>query len=528
MAGRLLLARVRFVQPRTAFAVAQAPRILATFPDPDERLTAFNQLARERLTVDGQPQSEVQKLDPRVVQTVRETIALCEGLAVASWHEHARVEQTFGVTVEPYLVEAAADLPIPNVVRDEVRDAIVVWAPLVRAVDLALVTHAFDELARPVFVVCAGGKAPPVRAAFVGPADAARVLAQAAVIVDASLEHPGNALELAKVGAPLVVSLATGAYERLDDVGIFLPWDRADVLRAVQSALGAGPPRPRRAPLPAVSAAPPPEPAVDDGPLVSIVVRTYNRPEYLLRALQSLERQTYPNLEIVVVSDAGTDVSQIVATVERARLIVHESNRGAIASANTGLRESRGEFVGLLDDDDILFPDHVATIVAALLRSGADVAHADTLSAFYDPSVSDDVPYGYALFLNKPGEPSDLKIADGIGPMAALFRRRIALDLGGYDETLRHAEDWELWIRLAERCDFVHVPRVTALYSIRNDGTNMMSYNAAGFAESVMQIAEKHPLPDRPALAAVRAETIERFVASGAEARFPQPAFERR
>lgn len=528
MEGTRLFGRVRFVQPRTAFALAHAQRIAESVVDYDEQVAFFHELGGERLTVAGRPQALAQRLDPRVVQTVRETLALCDGLAVTSWHEHTRVEQSFGVTIEPCFVDAAPDVPIPRVDRLAGRSTVVVWAPFVRAADLTLAAHALEELHAPVFVVCApGGKKPRLRAEFVDVRDAAACLARAGVIVDASLEHPGNALELAKLGIPLVVSLSTGAYERLDDVTVFVPWERDDVLRAVQSAIGGPPPRARSMPS-AVAQPWRVEPDVLDGSLVSIVVRTYNRPDYLERALRSIARQTYENVEAVVVSDGGVDVADVVARFERARLIVHETNRGAIPSANTGLRESRGEFVGLLDDDDVLFPDHVGTLVAALRRSGSDIAHADTISAFYDTSVDEKTPYGYSLFLNKLGEPTELYLGDGIGPMAALFRRSIALACGGYDETLEHAEDWDFWIRLAARCDFVHVRRVTSMYSIRNDDTNMMSYNSAGFARTVQRLTEKFPLEDRKPLADIRTRINDGFVASGAQVRFPPPAFERR
>lgn len=257
-------------------------------------------------------------------------------------------------------------------------------------------------------------------------------------------------------------------------------------------------------------------------------MRTFNRPRSLERALESLAGQVYRNLDIVVVSDAGEDVSGIVARFERVRLIVHETNRGAIVTANTGLHESRGEFVGLLDDDDVLFPDHVSTLMTALDRSGADVAHSDVISAFYDVAFDPDVPYGYSVFLNKIGEPTDLYVGDGIGPMAALFRRSLAHEIGGYDDALPHCEDWDFWIRLAQRADFVHVPRITALYSIRNDNTNMMSYNTGGFKAAMSQLIEKYRLDDRPMLAEVRADMIARFQARAGRAIFPPPALERR
>lgn len=518
-AGERFLVRIVDVNhPRPAYAIRQAARIIETTADHDERLAAFDALAREQVRLPS--------LGRRVIQTIREIFMLSDGVAVTSSHDHFRIELTFGCTVEPQYVEASPDRPVPEFDRVRAPDAIVVWAPATEAAELTLIAFALEELHHPVYVVCAGGKRPALRAEFVGYEDAAAVLSRARVVIDPSL-HPANALELAKRGLPLIVNLTSGAVEVLDGVGVFIPWDRGDVLRAVQSGLASRPPSLRR-----VGATPHihvvHEPEIVDGSLVSIIIRTYNRPLFLERALQSVERQKYRNLEMVVVSDAGEDVSGIVARFERARLIVHETHRGAVPSANTGLQASRGEFVGLLDDDDILFPDHLSSLVAALRQSGADVVHADAVAAFYDVQADADVPYGYSIFLNKIGEPTDLYLGDGIGPMSALFRRSAALDLGGYDETLPHCEDWDFWIRLAQRHDFVHLPRVTAQYSVRNDGTNMMSYNSAGFKRAMLQLTEKYPLDDRPLLAEVRADTTRRFLTKASQAIFPPPALKRR
>ena len=516
-AGEHFLARVLVDHPRSVHAAREAVRILERFQDHDDRLEAFDALAREQ---------RFRPLNRRVAQTMREVVLLADALASRSFFEHSAAELILEFTAPAVYVDAEPDVAVPAFTASDARDAIVVWAPTWPARDLALVAFALEDLHAEVFVVCAGGKHPAMRAQFVTYEDAAAVLPRARVLVDPSLQ-PGNALALARCGLPLAASLSTGAIEFLDGMTLYAPWDRADVLRAVQSALGAAPPRLRERALVTSSPGAAGEAGDLDGPLVSIVVRTYDRPEFLQRALNSIARQTYRNIEIVVVNDAGRDVGEIVAAYEHARLIVHESNRGAIAAANTGLHASRGEYVGLLDDDDVLFPDHVATVVTALRRSAASVAHADVVAAFYDVDEDPHAPYGYSIFLNKIGEPTDLYVSDGIGPMAALFRRAAALEAGGYDEAFPHAEDWDLLIRLAQRHDFVHVPRVTAMYCVRNDGSNMMSYNVAGFRRAMQLLVEKYPLEARPSLARLRSETMSPLLRESSQPAFPQPAMKR-
>ena len=103
--------------------------------------------------------------------------------------------------------------------------------------------------------------------------------------------------------------------------------------------------------------------------LVSVIVRTKDRPTLLREALESLANQTYPYLEVVVVNDGGEDVYKIVSEFEEKfshlKYIVHETNRGRAVAANTGLAAAEGEWIGFLDDDDLLLPRAIETLLNA-------------------------------------------------------------------------------------------------------------------------------------------------------------------
>jgi len=247
--GTRFVAKLEPIRARSPFAVATGGKLLEQFNDIDERVGALDALAREELVIDGKSQRDLSKVDPRLIQTTREILALSDGVVVRSWIEHYRLEQALSVTVEPFFVEPSTDCPIPSFTRAERPDAVVVWAPLAPARELALIAFALEELHLAVYVVCSGGDAPAMRAGFVPYERAEAVLPLARVIVDASRSQPGNALEFARRGFPLAVSWSTGAFELLDGVSSFIPWDRADILRAVQRALGSHSPsfRPDRA-----------------------------------------------------------------------------------------------------------------------------------------------------------------------------------------------------------------------------------------------------------------------------------------
>jgi len=106
-------------------------------------------------------------------------------------------------------------------------------------------------------------------------------------------------------------------------------------------------------------------------PLVSIVVRTSNRPFVLKRALESILNQTYPALEVVVVDDGLYKVNpEFVSSLNGCFVVksIVTDQKGRSFAANEGIKHSEGEFVIFLDDDDELYPDHVRLLVDAVMK----------------------------------------------------------------------------------------------------------------------------------------------------------------
>lgn len=107
-------------------------------------------------------------------------------------------------------------------------------------------------------------------------------------------------------------------------------------------------------------------------PLVSVVVPSYYRNDLLRSALDSVEDQTYNNIETIVVDDSGEAFAESAAADYDVTYIAHEQNRGSQGARNTALREASGEYVQLLDDDDALYPEKIEKQVE-LLESSPDV-----------------------------------------------------------------------------------------------------------------------------------------------------------
>lgn len=508
---------LRGCDSRAVFAVATTPHILRSTAGYDERRAAFDALASESLIIDGRPMSDYGAIDSRLVKTLRDAARCADAIEVASWTQWERVAPLLDLPYERASI-AVDRAETPSIESADRRDAVVVYAPEELPALVAFCVFALQEMHAPILVVGDTSLCSGMRCAS---ELAARALGRARAIVVPTLDDPAVAIGIAPIEAALVAPFTSGIDEYCSGAERYAPWDRLSLLGAVQAALGADRPRVHAVPT---STGTDPFALPTDGDLVTIVIRTYNRRAMFERAIASVAAQTYRELEIVVVNDGSEPVDDIVERYPSARIVGNATRLGAIPSLNVGLRAARGRWFGWLDDDDRLFPDHVARLVDALVRSGGVVAHADTLSEYFERQSDGSYrPYGYAVYLDGDVDRDTIHISDGIGPMSALLERGVLAESGGFDEEFRHAEDWELWIRLSRVHDFVHVRAVTAAYGIRNDDSNMMQYGGEAILHAMQRFVTLDDLRDRPILAATRRELIARMERMGGRAEFPPP-----
>jgi glycosyltransferase involved in cell wall biosynthesis len=246
-----------------------------------------------------------------------------------------------------------------------------------------------------------------------------------------------------------------------------------------------------------------------NGPLVSIVVPTYNRRERLRGALQSVANQHYDSVEMVVVNDGGVDIADIVASFPRARLIENGRNLGVTPSVNAGIAAARGEYLCFLADDDFLQPDHVARLVAALECSKADVAHSKELALHHEAQPDGSYSLcGHHVGAPIPTHPDDMLVSNRIGGPSVMVRRRALDAVGSFDAAMRHGSDFEMWMRLSRTRDFVFVNHVTAHLFMRNDNSQLSSVSGAETAEIMKRIYDKHPVAERLLLETARTQAL--------------------
>ncbi len=201
------------------------------------------------------------------------------------------------------------------------------------------------------------------------------------------------------------------------------------------------------------------------GPLVSVLMSTYNRPRYVRQALESVLRQTHGNVEAIVVRDGGQPVGDLDREYGDRRLtfINRDENRGLPYSFNEALDAARGEYICYLGDDDVLYPHHVSTLLGAL--DGQDeygAAYSDLYKAHHRV-----MPDGGRLVLAK-----NVEISRDFDRMALLqfnhvlhvslmHRRDLLEKVGPCNENLNVLIDWDLTRRLSFFTDFKHVNRIT-------------------------------------------------------------------
>ncbi|MDJ0742725.1 MAG: glycosyltransferase [Xenococcaceae cyanobacterium MO_167.B27] len=229
---------------------------------------------------------------------------------------------------------------------------------------------------------------------------------------------------------------------------------------------------------------------------VSVIVPAYNISAYIADALESLERQSYKDFEVLIVDDGSTDnTAEIVKSFcerdSRFRLL-QKPNGGLASARNYGIRHAQGEYIALLDGDDIYQPDKLITHVIPL-------AHSTGIGVVYSASraIREDGKPTFMVLSGKPVKSDPLlallcKNFIGHGSNA-VFRRCIFDEVGGFDETLRSCEDIDFWLRVAEtrRWSFYRLPHILCCYRVCPSGLSFNVQQMQRSREKVISAAYK-------------------------------------
>ena len=205
-------------------------------------------------------------------------------------------------------------------------------------------------------------------------------------------------------------------------------------------------------------------------PKVSVIVPTYNRAQFLGACLESIARQTYRDLEIVVVDDGSADnTAEVVKAFAPLARYFWQENQGIPGALNRGLQEARGEYVSFLASDDALLPETLEAEVQVLDENpGVGLAYGQA----WEMNEK-----GTTTCLRKPGftkrsyirsgreEIRHLLFADHITCSTVMVRKRCFDDVGLFDPKYSPlGEDWDMWTRIARRYDVAYIAKPLGIY----------------------------------------------------------------
>ena len=241
------------------------------------------------------------------------------------------------------------------------------------------------------------------------------------------------------------------------------------------------------------------------GPLVSIVIPSFNHSAYLAAAIDSVLGQDYPRVELIVLDDGSTDGS--AAILDRYGTRFHwerQPNQGQAATMNRGWRMAKGEILGYLGADDLLLPQAVSTSVSALRRNPQAVAvYCDFILIGPDSAPIRRVRaprFDYRQMVTR------LICHPGPG---AFFRRAAFEQAGEWRGAYRQYGDYEFWLRLGLQGSFVHVGEVLAHYRVHPGSQSFAAAPPAVAEEPVRLMEGFFGDPRLPAeLRALRAEAM--------------------
>ena len=181
-------------------------------------------------------------------------------------------------------------------------------------------------------------------------------------------------------------------------------------------------------------------------PVVSIIIPTYNRAGYLKEAIDSVLEQTYQDFELLIVDDGSTDHTQRLVEGYAGRVsYFFQDNRGVSSARNLGIRASKGEFIALLDSDDLWLPQKLEQQIETMeAEPTLQLCHTEEIWIRRGVRVNQKKKhqkYGGYIF------PYCLPLCV-ISPSSVMIRRTLFDEIGLFDENLPTCEDYDLWLRI--------------------------------------------------------------------------------
>jgi glycosyltransferase involved in cell wall biosynthesis len=229
---------------------------------------------------------------------------------------------------------------------------------------------------------------------------------------------------------------------------------------------------------------------------VSILIPAYNAAQYLPQALDSVLAQTFKDFEIILIDDGSKDNTRAIVEEFQKQCpdkirYIYQENQGLSGARNAGLQQAKGEFIALLDADDMWCPERLEFGIKAIEADPsiglvhANITRISTAGEFLSTPRRDKRFLSGFIF-----EHLFLRKADIACP-TVLFRRSCCDSVGMFDSKLGYlgCEDRDLWLRIAKSYKIVYIDKVLARYRVRRDG---MSHNVGNMFRARVYIIDKY------------------------------------
>ncbi|MFZ5934177.1 glycosyltransferase [Pseudomonas sp. HS6-2] len=239
----------------------------------------------------------------------------------------------------------------------------------------------------------------------------------------------------------------------------------------------------------------------DSTPLFSVIITTFNRPNLLADALNSLSRQTFADFEALLVNDKGCPVESSLVELPFPIMYIRQAhNRGPAAARNTAHRLAQGQYIVYLDDDDLFLPNHLETLAQAIEQHPDEIIYSDAIF------IIEELVDGKRVERHREqrythGEYSrDRLLTNNYIPVNTFaFPRRLLALFDGFDENLKGLEDWDFLMHLTRHANFRHIPRETVEVRMRSakiDATRRSESVKNFYPALYRQLYDRHPVQD--------------------------------
>jgi glycosyltransferase involved in cell wall biosynthesis len=190
-------------------------------------------------------------------------------------------------------------------------------------------------------------------------------------------------------------------------------------------------------------------------PLISVIIPAYNIAPYIGETLSSVFAQTFADYEVIVINDGSPDTVELERALSGFRDRIHylkQENLGASAARNAGLQAARGEFIAFLDGDDLWLPNYLDEQIKFIREHDCDLVCADA-SMFGETAPAGKTYMEWLMETAPPiGRVSFRELISGqrcLITSGVIARRKLIVEAGLFDEALKTAQDYDLWLRLA-------------------------------------------------------------------------------